>query len=105
MGSAPLSSTAAVVLGWCQGSTDLPLPPAAQFADLKLKFHIGSTRVVLGWCQGSTDLPLLPPAQFADLKLKFSIGGQISFDVFPIGWDKVTSAPRVLLARALLGRC
>ena len=21
-------------------------------------------------------------------KLKFSIGGQISFDVFPIGWDK-----------------
>lgn len=26
--------------------------------------------------------------EFADLGLKFSIGGQISFDVFPIGWDK-----------------
>jgi phosphomannomutase len=26
--------------------------------------------------------------KFADLKLKFSIGGQISFDVFPEGWDK-----------------
>jgi len=26
--------------------------------------------------------------KFADLKLKYSIGGQISFDVFPIGWDK-----------------
>ena len=26
--------------------------------------------------------------QFAHLKLKFSIGGQISFDVFPEGWDK-----------------
>eukprot|EP00051_Salpingoeca_urceolata_P027444 m.481501 g.481501 ORF g.481501 m.481501 type:complete len:255 (+) comp22191_c0_seq1:64-828(+) len=28
-------------------------------------------------------------AEFAEeLKLKFSIGGQISFDVFPVGWDK-----------------
>lgn len=26
--------------------------------------------------------------EFADLGLKFSIGGQISFDVFPVGWDK-----------------
>ena len=26
--------------------------------------------------------------EFVDFKLKFSIGGQISFDVFPIGWDK-----------------
>ena len=26
--------------------------------------------------------------QFAHYNLKFSIGGQISFDVFPIGWDK-----------------
>lgn len=26
--------------------------------------------------------------KFADLKLTFSIGGQISFDVFPQGWDK-----------------
>mmetsp|Transcript_47610 Transcript_47610/g.126250 ORF Transcript_47610/g.126250 Transcript_47610/m.126250 type:complete len:122 (-) Transcript_47610:11-376(-) len=26
--------------------------------------------------------------EFADLNLKFSIGGQISFDVFPVGWDK-----------------
>jgi phosphomannomutase len=27
-------------------------------------------------------------AKFADFNLKYSIGGQISFDVFPIGWDK-----------------
>jgi len=27
-------------------------------------------------------------ANFADLKLTYSIGGQISFDVFPEGWDK-----------------
>jgi Eukaryotic phosphomannomutase len=27
-------------------------------------------------------------AEFADLNLTFSIGGQISFDVFPVGWDK-----------------
>jgi phosphomannomutase len=26
--------------------------------------------------------------EFGDLGLKFSIGGQISFDCFPIGWDK-----------------
>jgi len=26
--------------------------------------------------------------KFADLKLQFSIGGQISFDVFPVGWNK-----------------
>jgi len=26
--------------------------------------------------------------KFADLKLTYSIGGQISFDVFPEGWDK-----------------
>lgn len=26
--------------------------------------------------------------KFPDLGLKFSVGGQISFDVFPIGWDK-----------------
>ncbi|KAJ2228904.1 Phosphomannomutase 1 [Coemansia sp. RSA 485] len=26
--------------------------------------------------------------QFPDYNLKYSIGGQISFDVFPIGWDK-----------------
>lgn len=26
--------------------------------------------------------------QFPDYGLKYSIGGQISFDVFPIGWDK-----------------
>jgi len=27
-------------------------------------------------------------AQFVEYGLKFSVGGQISFDVFPIGWDK-----------------
>ena len=26
--------------------------------------------------------------EFADFDLQFSIGGQISFDVFPKGWDK-----------------
>lgn len=26
--------------------------------------------------------------EFADLKLTYSVGGQISFDVFPQGWDK-----------------
>jgi phosphomannomutase len=26
--------------------------------------------------------------EFADFNLTFSIGGQISFDVFPNGWDK-----------------
>jgi phosphomannomutase len=26
--------------------------------------------------------------ELADLNLQFSIGGQISFDVFPAGWDK-----------------
>ena len=26
--------------------------------------------------------------KFSDYGLQFSIGGQISFDVFPIGWDK-----------------
>ena len=27
-------------------------------------------------------------ARFPDLGLKYSIGGQISFDAFPVGWDK-----------------
>lgn len=27
-------------------------------------------------------------AEFAGLNLTFSIGGQISFDLFPRGWDK-----------------
>jgi phosphomannomutase len=26
--------------------------------------------------------------EFADYNLTFSIGGQISFDLFPQGWDK-----------------
>ena len=26
--------------------------------------------------------------EFPDLQMKYSIGGQISFDCFPIGWDK-----------------
>ena len=29
--------------------------------------------------------------EFKDLDLTFSIGGQISFDVFPSGWDKTYS--------------
>ena len=27
-------------------------------------------------------------AKFPDFGLRYSIGGQISFDVFPLGWDK-----------------
>jgi phosphomannomutase len=27
-------------------------------------------------------------SEFADYNLKYSVGGQISFDVFPKGWDK-----------------
>lgn len=27
-------------------------------------------------------------AEFGDYNLKYSVGGQISFDVFPVGWDK-----------------
>ena len=27
-------------------------------------------------------------SEFSDYKLQYSIGGQISIDVFPIGWDK-----------------
>lgn len=26
--------------------------------------------------------------EFKDLNLRYSVGGQISFDVFPMGWDK-----------------
>lgn len=26
--------------------------------------------------------------KFAHLNLRYSVGGQISFDVFPMGWDK-----------------
>ena len=33
--------------------------------------------------------------EFADYNLKFSIGGQISFDVFPQGWDKRYSLQHV----------
>lgn len=29
--------------------------------------------------------------QFSTYNLKFAIGGKISFDVFPIGWDKTYS--------------
>jgi len=31
--------------------------------------------------------------KFADYNLTFSIGGQISFDVFPNGWDKTYCLP------------
>lgn len=33
--------------------------------------------------------------KFADYGLTFSIGGQISFDVFPHGWDKTYSLQHV----------
>lgn len=38
--------------------------------------------------QVRTTMVLAMEKEFAELGLKFSIGGQISFDVFPIGWDK-----------------
>ena len=31
--------------------------------------------------------------EFADYNLTYSIGGQISFDVFPTGWDKTYCLP------------
>ncbi len=31
--------------------------------------------------------------KFGDYDLTYSIGGQISFDVFPTGWDKVIFGP------------
>ena len=34
------------------------------------------------------DMIALMKVEFADLNLTYSIGGQISFDVFPQGWDK-----------------
>lgn len=33
-------------------------------------------------------------AQFPDIGFTYSIGGQISFDVFPQGWDKTCTSPR-----------
>ncbi|KAF9054586.1 phosphomannomutase [Panaeolus papilionaceus] len=33
--------------------------------------------------------------EFPDYGLKYSIGGQISFDVFPVGWDKTYALGRV----------
>lgn len=42
-------------------------------------------------CQGAGIRKAMVEAmklEFADLGLTFSIGGQISFDVFPSGWDK-----------------
>ena len=33
--------------------------------------------------------------QFPDYPLTYSIGGQISFDVFPNGWDKTYALGRV----------
>jgi len=33
--------------------------------------------------------------KFPDFPLTYSIGGQISFDVFPHGWDKTFSLGRV----------
>lgn len=33
--------------------------------------------------------------KFAHLNLTYSIGGQISFDVFPVGWDKTYALGRL----------
>ena len=35
-----------------------------------------------------TDMVAAMKKEFADLDLTYSIGGQISFDLFPVGWDK-----------------
>jgi hypothetical protein len=37
-------------------------------------------------------------AALGDLALCYSIGGQISFDVFPQGWDKVSACHTPLSA-------
>ena len=34
--------------------------------------------------------------EFAEFNLTYSIGGQISFDVFPKGWDKTYCLPYLL---------
>jgi phosphomannomutase len=36
------------------------------------------------------NLVTLLKSEFIDYNLTFSIGGQISFDIFPTGWDKVS---------------
>lgn len=41
--------------------------------------------------------------EFADLGLTYSIGGQISFDVFPQGWDKTYCLRHVEAERSLSG--
>jgi hypothetical protein len=44
--------------------------------------------------------------EFEDLHLTYSIGGQISFDVFPTGWDKTCVRARVrACVRACLRAC
>ena len=40
-------------------------------------------------CATVRPAPCRMQTRFPDYGLKYSIGGQISFDVFPIGWDKV----------------
>ena len=44
-------------------------------------------------------------AEFGDLGLTFSIGGQISFDVFPKGWDKTFALQYVEAEARARGRC
>ncbi|KAJ5736695.1 Phosphomannomutase [Penicillium malachiteum] len=41
--------------------------------------------------------------QFADFGLTFSIGGQISFDVFPTGWDKTYCLQHVAAEKEISG--
>ncbi|KAI5295100.1 Phosphomannomutase [Ascosphaera acerosa] len=41
--------------------------------------------------------------EFPDYGLTFSIGGQISFDVFPTGWDKTYCLQHVKAERAASG--
>ncbi len=41
--------------------------------------------------------------EFADLGLTYSIGGQISFDVFPNGWDKTYCLRHIEAEKSLSG--
>lgn len=41
--------------------------------------------------------------RFSDFGLTFSIGGQISFDVFPAGWDKTYCLQHIELEKKISG--
>lgn len=62
------------------------------FSSLVLSFFFSFFSLKVSLFKTIHVLILVPPQilrrEFADYNLSFSIGGQISFDVFPTGWDK-----------------